>query len=305
MSPQRTARSQEVRNFLVTRRAKVTPEQTGLPQYGGTRRVPGLRREEVAMLAGVSVDYYTRLEKGNIAGASENILDAICTALQLDEAERVYLFDLARAANAANPDTRRSRPVGRPVRLNVRAGVQQILDGMAQTPAFIRNGRLDIVATNVLGRALYAPIFDSPTRTSANALPNLARFRFLDPAARDFYPDFNASAGSNVQLLRAEGARNPHDKGFTDLIGELCTRSEDFRIRWASHDVRLHHNGIKLFHHPIVGELRLHFEAFDLPADPGLTLTALSAPADSPAADGLKLLASWALSQTDRSTNVK
>lgn len=296
MTAQRNAKNQEVRDFLVSRRAKITPAMAGLPLYGGTRRVPGLRREEVAMLAGLSIDYYTRLEKGNLAGASESVLDAICGALQLDDAERLYLFNLAREANADNPDARR-RSAARPVKLRVRPGVQQVLDGMLKTPAFVRNGRLDIVATNLLGRALYAPVFDSPTRGSAKAMPNLARFRFLDPAARDFYPDFDASASANVQLLRSEGARNPHDKGFTDLIGELCTRSDDFRALWASHDVRLHHSGTKLFRHPVVGELRLHFEAFDLPADPGLTLTALSAPADSDAAGRLALLASWALSQ--------
>ncbi len=296
MSPPQSAKSIEVRDFLVSRRGKITPEMAGLPLYGGNRRVPGLRREEVAMLAGLSVDYYTRLEKGNLSGASESVLDAICEALQLDDAERVYLFNLARDAHAANPGARR-RHAARPVKLNVRPGVQQVLDGMTQTPAFVRNGRLDIVATNLLGRALYAPLFDSPTRSSSKALPNMARFRFLDPAAHDFYPDFDSSAGSNVQLLRLEGARNPHDKGFTDLIGELCTRSDDFRTRWAMHDVQLHLSGTKHFNHPVVGDLRLHFESFDLPADQGLTLTALSAPADTAAAEQLALLASWALSE--------
>jgi transcriptional regulator with XRE-family HTH domain len=280
----------------MTRRAKITPGQAGLPLYGGNRRVPGLRREEVALLAGLSIDYYTRLEKGSLAGASESVLDAICGALQLDEAERTYLFDLAREANASSPSARR-RSVTRPVKTNVRPAVQQILDGMTGTPAFVRNGRLDIVASNLLGRALYAPLFDSPTRASTQALPNMARFRFLDPAAREFYPDFDESSGSNVQLLRLEGARNPHDKGFTDLIGELSTRSEAFRVLWAAHDVRLHHSGTKHFQHPVVGELCLHFEAFELPGDSGLALTALSAPVDSDSAERLGLLASWALTQ--------
>lgn len=294
MSPQRDARNQEIRDFLVSRRAKVTPEQAGLQHFGGNRRVPGLRREEAAMLAGVSVDYYTRLEKGALAGASDSVLDAICQALMLDEAERAYLYDLARAANAESPGARRGRGSARRAEIKVRPAVQQILDGMTMIPAYVRNGRLDMVAANLLGRALYAPMFDSPTRTSEHAPPNMARFRFLDPAARDFYTDFDSSADSPVQLLRREGARSSHDKGFTDLIGELCTRSDDFRVRWASHDVRLHHNGTKLFHHPAVGELRLLFESFDLPAEPGLTLTALSAPVDTASADGLKLLASWA-----------
>ncbi|MEU6646839.1 helix-turn-helix transcriptional regulator [Saccharomonospora sp. NPDC046836] len=302
MSAQDNAKSQEVRNFLVTRRAKVTPEQTALQHFGGKRRVPGLRREEVAILAGVSVDYYTRLEKGNLAGTSESILNAISNALQLNEAERLYLFDLARAANAASPDARRARVAQRPTRLKVRDTVQQILAGMTHTPAFVRNGRLDILAANLLGRALYAPVFDSPTRTSVQTPPNLARFRFLDPAARDFYPDFDASAGNNVHLMRAEAGRNPHDKGFTDLIGELCTRSEDFRVRWASHDVRLHHGGSKQFHHPVVGDLTLNFDAFELSAEPGLALTVFTAPADSPSAERLTLLASWAVSQAAERT---
>ncbi len=296
MAPQRTPRNQQARDFLVTRRAKITPQMAGLELFGGNRRVPGLRREEVAMLAGLSVDYYTRLEKGNLAGASQSVLDGICRALQLDEAERMYLFDLAREANSSNPLARRHH-VTRPAKLTVRPGVQQILDGMTRTPAFVRNGRLDMVATNLLGRALYAPLFDSPTRTSAQALPNMARFRFLDPAAREFYPDFDSSAGDNVKLLRTEGARHPHNPGFTELVGELSTRSEEFRVLWASNDVRLHHSGTKLFHHPVVRELRLNFEAFDLPGDPGLALTALSAPADSAATQRLDLLASWALSE--------
>lgn len=299
MSPPRNARNQEIRDFLVSRRAKVTPEQAGLQHFGGNRRVPGLRREEAAMLAGVSIDYYTRLEKGALAGASDSVLDAICRALMLDEAERTYLYELARAANAESPSARRGRPSARRADLKVRPAVQQILDAMTMIPAYVRNGRLDMVAANLLGRALYAPMFHSPTRTSEHAPPNMARFRFLDPAARDFYPDFDSSADSPVQLLRSEGARIPHDKGFTDLIGELCTRSEDFRVRWAPHDVRLHHNGTKLFRHPVVGDLRLLFESFDLPAEPGLTLTALSAPADSASADGLKLLASWATTELE------
>lgn len=299
MGSQRDARNQEIRDFLVSRRAKVSPEQAGLQHFGGNRRVPGLRREEAAMLAGVSVDYYTRLEKGALAGASESVLDAICRALMLDEAERAYLYDLARGANAESPGARRVRPSVRRTDLKVRPAVQLILDGMTLTPTYVRNGRLDMVAANLLGRALYAPMFDSPTRTSEHAPPNMARFRFLDPAARHFYPDFDASADSPVQLLRRESARTPHAKAFTDLIGELCTRSDDFRVRWASHDVRLHHSGTKLFHHPVVGELRLLFESFDLPAEPGLTLTALSAPADTASADGLRLLASWATTELE------
>src|SRR3954454_22166977 len=283
----------DVRDFLVTRRGRITPQQAGLSHYGGNRRVPGLRREEAAMLAGVSADYYTRLEKGNLAGASDSVLDAIANALQLDEAERTYLFDLARAANASGRPRDRTGQRRRRSHQG-RTTVQQILDNMTSTPAFVRNGRLDILGTNLLGRALYSPVFDSPTRTSEVSPPNIARFRFLDPAAREFFPDFDESAGTSVQLLRAEAGRDPHDRSLTDLIGELCTRSDDFRARWAAHDVRLHRSGSKKFRHPVVGELTLGFEAMELSADSGLTLTAYTAEPGSPSAQRLHLLATWA-----------
>jgi transcriptional regulator with XRE-family HTH domain len=291
------AKSTEVRDFLVTRRAKISPERAGLQHYGGNRRVPGLRREEVAMLAGVSADYYTRVEKGNLAGVSDSVLDAIAEALQLDEAERVYLFDLARAANAAGrPRTASGQRRRSPQR--VRPVVQQILDSMTTTAAFVRNGRLDILATNLLGRALYSPVFDSPTRTSEVSLPNLARFGFLDPAARDYFPDYGKSCHTSVAILRTEAGRDPHNRDLSDLIGELSTRSEDFRTRWAAHDVRLHRTGTKDFRHPVVGELVLDFEAMELSADTGLTLTAYTARPDTPSAERLQLLASWAATTT-------
>jgi transcriptional regulator with XRE-family HTH domain len=271
----------EIREFLASRRAKVTPEQVGLPAGGGKRRVPGLRREEVAVLAGVSTDWYTRLEKGHINGVSADVLDAVARALQLDEAERSHLFNLARAARPdRTPRRRRSR---------VRPAVQRILDSMVTTPAFVRNGRLDLLASNALGRALFSPAFADPVRPA-----NLARFNFLDPAAHDFYPDWNNSANTTVALLRTEAGRDPHNKDLADLIGELATRSDAFRVRWAAHDVRLHRSGVKHFHHPAVGTVELAFEALDLPADPGLTLTAYTAEPDSPSQDALRLLASWA-----------
>ena len=274
----------DVRDFLVTRRARITPQQAGLAFYGGNRRVPGLRREEVAMLAGVSADYYTRLEKGNLSGVSDTVLDAIASALQLDEAERLHLTDLARAAN-----TSPARAARRNVPQQVRPGIRLILDGMADTPAFIRNGRLDILAVNTLGRALYSPVF-----TSQGGTPNLARFRFFDPAARQFYPDFADSAHTTVELLRTEAGRDPFNTSLTALIGELCTRSEEFRTMWADHDVRLHRSGRKRFRHPAVGSLDLLFEAMALEADEGLTLTAYAAEPGTPSHDGLRLLASWA-----------
>jgi transcriptional regulator with XRE-family HTH domain len=271
----------DIREFLASRRARITPAQAGLPPFGGARRVPGLRRAEVALLAGVSPDYYTRLERGNLSGVSDSVLEAIARALQLDEAERSHLHDLARAANT--PRNRRRAP-HRPIR----PGVQRLLDAMTDVPAFIRNGRLDILAINRLGEALYSPAFDIPARPV-----NLARFCFLDPAATDFYPNWDDAANTTVALLRTEAGRDPYDRALSDLVGELATRSEDFRTRWAAHNVRLHHTGIKQFHHPAVGDLNLSFEAMPLPADPGLTMTADSAEPGTPSHDGLRLLASW------------
>jgi transcriptional regulator with XRE-family HTH domain len=277
----------DVRAFLASRRARITPEQAGLPHFGGSRRVTGLRRAEVAMLAGVSPDYYVRLERGNLSGVSDSVLDAIARALQLDDAERSHLHDLARAANTT-PRTRR-----RPTKQQIRPGVKSLLDAMTDAPAFVRNGRLDILAANQLGQALYAPAFDTPDRPV-----NLARFCLLDPRADGLYPDWNDAANTTVALLRTEAGRDPYDKALIDLVGELATRSEDFRTRWAAHNVRLHHTGVKHFHHPVIGRLDLAFEAMPLPADPGLTLTAYSAPPGSPAHDALRLLASWSATGT-------
>jgi transcriptional regulator with XRE-family HTH domain len=270
----------EVRDFLATRRARVTPEQAGLPLYGGHRRVPGLRREELALLAGVSVDYYTRLERGNLSGASDSVLEAIARALRLDEAEHTHLFDLARTANAT-ASTRR-----RPVTRRIRPEVQRVLDAMTGAPALVRNARLDYLAANPLGRALYAPLFDSPAGP-----PNSARFAFLDPRAPDFYGDWSRTANDLVAILRTEAGRSPYDKGLTDLIGELSTRSEEFRARWAAHDVRLHRTGSKTIHHPVVGDVTLAYEAMELAAEPGLTLHVYTVEPASPSADALNLLA--------------
>jgi transcriptional regulator with XRE-family HTH domain len=278
----------EIRQFLTSRRARITPDQVGLPIYGANRRVPGLRREEVAMLAGVSVDYYTRLERGNIAGVSESVLEALARALQLDEAERAHLFDLARAAGPTS--TRRRRPVPK----QIRPGVQRILDAMTAAPAIVQNGRLDILASNRLGRALYSELFRDPARPV-----NHARFTFLDSRARDFYADWERAANDGVALLRAEAGRDPYDRALTDLVGELSTLSEEFRTRWAAHDVRLHQTGAKRFQHPVVGDLSLAFEMMELAADPGLNLLAYSAEAGSSSEEGLTLLGTWAATIED------
>lgn len=273
----------EIREFLASRRARITPEQAGLPVFGSNRRVTGLRREEAALLAGVSVDYYTRLERGHLKGASESVLEALARALHLDEAERAHLFDLARAANAT-PSTRR-----RPAPQRVRPSVQRILDAITSAPAWVRNGRMDFLAANRLGYALYSELVASPAGP-----PNNARFVFLDPRSADFYIDWERAASDIVAILRAEAGRNPYDRALSDLIGELATRSEEFRTRWAAHNVRFHRTGTKQVHHPIVGDLNLTFEAMELPADPGLTFLAYTAEPASPSQDALELLASWA-----------
>lgn len=272
----------EIQEFLTSRRAKVTPEQAGLPNFGGVRRVPGLRREEVSLLAGMSVEYYTRVERGSLAGVSDSVLEAIARALKLNEAERDHLFNLARAAG---PATRARRQPAQ----GIHPSVQRILDSMVGIPAFVQNGRLDIIAVNDLGRAMYSAAYEDPGRPV-----NFARFAFLSRRSESVYPDWNLAADTAVAMLHAEAGRNPFDKDLTDLVGELSTRSEEFRKRWAQHDVRLHRKGVKKFRHPAVGDLELHFDAFELPAAPGMTMFTYSAEPGSASEDGLRLLASWA-----------
>jgi transcriptional regulator with XRE-family HTH domain len=272
----------EIREFLTTRRAKLTPERAGLPVYGGNRRVPGLRREEVALLAGISIEYYTRLERGNARGVSEEVLEALARALQLDEVERAHLIDLVSTANAARPARRRPTPQ------RVRPSVQRLLDSMTGTAAFLRNGRLDILSANQLGYALYAPAFGDPVRPV-----NLARFIFLDSKSTEFYGDWDGIAHAAVGSLRAEAGRDPSDRALTGLVGELSVRSQQFRVRWAAHDVDYYRSGTQPFHHPLVGDLTLNYDALELPADPGQTIVAYTAEAGSPAQQALDLLASW------------
>ena len=271
----------EIRAFLSSRRAKITPAEAGLPD-GGRRRVPGLRRGEVADLAGVSIEYYSQLERGNLAGASDSVLEAIARALRLDEAERSHLLDLARAGGPAAQRRRRSPAA------ELRPSIQHMLDGMSDVPAYVRNGRLDILVSNALARALYAPAFDSPVKPA-----NMARFNFLDPRARDFWFDWEGALDQTVALLRTEAGRDPYDKGLSDLVGGLSTRSEAFRTRWAAHNVRLHNTGAKHFRHPVVGELHLTYESMEMPGDPGLTMLVFTAAPGTPSADGLRMLASW------------
>ncbi len=277
----------EIREFLSSRRARINPEQAGLPAYGGNRRVKGLRREEVAMLAGVSVDYYVRMERGSLAGASESVLDSLASALQLDEAERNHLFALARESGPNSSHRRRKSPG------TVRPVLRQVLDAITDAPAWIRNGRHDILAMNQLARALYSPVLADPRRPA-----NTTRFVYLNPeAAEQFFVDYDKVARDAAAMLRLEAGRNPHDEGLIGLVGELSTRSELFGKHWASQDVRFHRSGQKRLRHPVVGQLDLDFEAMELPSEPGLQLNIYTAAAGTPAADGLKLLASWAASQ--------
>ena len=252
----------EVREFLMSRRAKVTPESAGLPA-GTNRRVPGLRRTEVATLAGVSVEYYAKLERGAIAGASSSVLDGIPVS--------------GRARRRATKNV-----VSRP-------SLHWVLGTITEGIAFVRDQHQDLLATNELGRAFYSPLIGDGGRT-----PNLARFQFLDPASRDFYPDWDLFAGMCVAIMRAEAGRDPNDTGLQELVGELSTRSDTFRQLWGAHDVRTHGSGTKRFNHPVVGELTLAYEELAITADPGFVLMVYTAEPGSPSAERLRLLASWA-----------
>ena len=288
----------EVREFLTSRRARVTPERAGLPKYGRQRRVAGLRREEVSLLAGISVEYYTRLERGNARGVSESVLEAVSQALQLDEAEHAHLLDLVRSANATLPPRRSSAPQ------RVRPSVARIIDAMTGIPACVLNGRLDILYANDLANALFSDVLRDPVRP-----PNLARFAFLDPRSRALWVDWEKAAWDTVAILRAEAGRIPYDRTLSDLIGQLSTWSEEFRERWAAHDVKFHRTGTKQFHHPLVGDLSLAFESLELPADPGLSLLTYSAEPGSASEQALDELARWGatrarLSAVDADTQV-
>jgi transcriptional regulator with XRE-family HTH domain len=272
--------AKDIAEFLTSRRAKVTPDQVGLPTYG-PRRVTGLRREEVASLAGVSVEYYKRLERGNAGGVSEGVLEALAGALRLDDAERAHLHDLARAVNPVAPRRRHSS------QQRVRPAVQRIADAMG-APVIVRNSRVDYLYANALGRALYAPVFESREQPA-----NSARFTFLDPAAQDFYADWERTAKDLVAHLRSEAGRNAYDKNLSDLVGELSTRSPEFRIWWAAHNVRYHQTGVKRLHHPVVGELELAYEVMELPADAGLNISVYSAEPGTRSEQALDLLGSW------------
>ncbi|KQR46835.1 XRE family transcriptional regulator [Frigoribacterium sp. Leaf164] len=277
----------EVREFLSSRRARLSPDAPGIISVGGRRRVPGLRREEVARLAGVSVDYYTRVERGSLSGVSDSVLDSIARALEMDQAEQDHLYDLARAA----APTRR-RPTSSPEQKIAASPLQHMLDAMTGSVAMITNTRMDLVAANALGFALYSEMYRGSLRPA-----NHSRFIFLDPRAHEFYPDWERAANVNVAILRRDAGRDPHDAGIAALVGELSIRSDDFRTRWAAHDVRRHYSGAKQFRHPVVGLLELDFHAMDLQDSPGHSLTVYTAAPGSESDQGLQLLASWAATE--------
>lgn len=287
-----TGNRSDIRDFLISRRAKLAPARVGLPT-SGRRRVPGLRREEVAALAGVSTEWYTRLEKGHIGGVSEDVLEAVARALLLDEDERTYLLDLARAARPARRRSQRRKDVRIP------SSVQWMVDSMTMAPAFVRNGRSDIVASNALCRALYSPMFASDT-TGDRGCANFPRYFFLDPGSPDFFVDWEEGARATVAVLRAEAGREPHDRALRELVGELSTLSPDFRTMWASHDVRIHHEGTKRLDHPEVGRLELTFRSLNLPLPQRTVhdLVIYTAEPGTSSEDRLKLLASWTAPQS-------
>ncbi|WP_394373832.1 helix-turn-helix domain-containing protein [Actinomyces urogenitalis] len=264
-----------------------------LPVGGGHRRVPGLRREEVAMLTGVSVDYYTRLERGNMSGASQEVLEAIAGALLLDDAERHHLFDLAQAVSPTGQTRRRSQ---RPAHRSVRPGVQWILDS-TPNPAAVRDAVGTYVAANDLARALYSPLFLDPCEAVRSPHPNMARFMFLDERSRSFFPTWEQGAEDLVAMLRLAAGADPAQPGLQALIGELSTTSREFATLWARHDVRYMCRGEKIINHPVVGEIHLAYEPATMGTAPDLTMLLYGVEPGSPSADALALLSTWAATE--------
>lgn len=281
----------EASDFLRTRRARISPEAVGLTASTSGRRVKGLRREEVATLAGVSAEYYNRMERGKLAGVSESVLYAVARALQLDESEEQHLFDLARAANAENAVARPAPK--RTARSRANGRVQRLLDGMSDLPAYARNGRTDIIAMNQLGAALMPGLVPNGKEPA-----NIARYLFLDPSSQEFYDDWERVARDMVAAFRIEAGRTPFDRSLTDLIGELSTRSDAFRTWWASHNVRLHTSATKTLHNPTVGEVEVTGEALTLASEPDVTIITYVTEPASVSEERLRVLASWAASNT-------
>lgn len=253
-------RTEEIKDFLVSRRAAITPEQAGLPNFGAHRRVKGLRREEVAMLAGVSAEYYTKLERGSLGGASESVLSSLATALKLTYDERSYLFTLARNQSGSKPIKRTASS------LVLRPNLQQIIERI-ELPVFVRNTRLDVLGLNPLGKALF------PWLIPVDGVPaNTARYIFLNAESKEYFIDWHKAATDAVSLLRMQAARDPYDRALTDLIGELSTLSAEFRQLWAKHSIGRSQVGQKRFNHPLVGALELNYEVLTVAEDPNLLM---------------------------------
>ena len=272
-----------VREFLSTRRDRITPGDAGLPTTGTRRRVKGLRREEVALLAGVSPEYYIRLERGQATGPSAGVVESVASVLRLDDDERSHLD---RLLAALTPEARKRRATA--VKDGVRPGIRVLLDSIEHLPAVVFSSRLDVLAVNDLGRALYGPMFDH------DGPVNSAHFLFLEePAARHLFPEWERIADDTVSILRIEAGRRPNDPALIALIGRLSTRSQAFRVRWAAHDVKTHRAGTKTFQHPLLGELTLPFENLTVDAAGDQVLTVFTPPPGSPEHDAIRLLASW------------
>lgn len=271
----------DVQQFLTALRSRITPEKSGLMTFGGERRVPGLRREEVAQLAGISTAYYTRMERGDLRGVSESVLFALVRALQLNEAETTHLFDLSRVASGP-----RRSPRAKPAE-KISHNVAQLLDTMRDVPAIAMNNVADVVGSNALGMALFPDFFP------ANEPPlNSARYLFLDERSQTFYADWESNAREAVSALRLMAGQDPSDKALIGLIGELATRSEDFRTWWGGHTVRTHNSGSKRINHPLVGEMTVSFETLVLPSTKGVVIVTYLAEPGTPSADALNLLKS-------------
>ncbi|WP_370949955.1 helix-turn-helix transcriptional regulator [Amycolatopsis sp. cg5] len=260
----------DLAGFLRTRRSRVDPAAVGIPAES-RRRVAGLRREEVAHLSGVSVDYYVRLEQGRATQPSEQVLDALAGVLDLDETERGHLHRLAR-----QPRRRVKAPGGR-----VRPEVLRVLDLVEHAPALIMDHRLDVVAGNRLAGLLFG-----------RPLPglNTARHIFLEEAERGLYAEWEVCTLDVVGHLRLAAGQYPDDAGLASLIGELAMGSDRFRRLWARAEVRARTHGRKVYRHPLVGLLELHQENFALPDQSGMELLVLSAAPGTAAEDGLRLL---------------
>lgn len=277
----------ELGEFLRSRRARLSPDDLQVPATDTARRVPGLRREEVALLAGVSVDYYIRLERGRTRGVSENVLEAVARALQLSTTERNHLFDLAK------PELRRSAGRRLPPQ-KLRPGLRRLLE-LVNAPAVIQGRRMDVLAHNRLFGALYTDFAALPARER-----NVARFVFLDGRAESLFTEWEKAAIDTVASLRRYSARCPEDPQLAQLVGELSVHSAVFRRAWASHDVKVYTTGKKRFHHPLAGDLELTYESLVLPDDPDQTLVTYHADEGSRSQEGLDLLHSWSLQTTPR-----